>query len=208
MEKFVGEMMGCAVLDSGCTKTVCGSSWLKCYEESLHPDDLANTCMSYGQSERKFKFGDGLVVQAKTKVKLPVYLSEKKILIETEVVDSELPLLFSKEAMKKVEMTLDFVNDRAKIIGNVVNLEFTSSGHHSLPLTKKRSLVIKDTLSTEDRILVGLNTEDKSYKEKFQIASKLHTQFGHPSLDKLQKLLNKQGLMMISFSPFWSQSAS
>ena len=93
MEKFVGEILGCAVLDSGCTKTVCGSSWLKCYEESLQPDDLAN--MSYGKSDRKFKFGDShssvtIVVQAKTKVKLPAYLGEKKVLVETEVVDSEL----------------------------------------------------------------------------------------------------------------------
>ena len=52
--------------------------------------------MSYGQSDMKFKFGDGRVVQAKTKVKLPAYLDEKKVLIETEVVDSELPLLLSK----------------------------------------------------------------------------------------------------------------
>ena len=41
--------------------------------------------------------------------------------------------------------------------------------------------MIKDTLSTEDRILVALNIQDKSYKEKFEIVSKLHTQFGHPS---------------------------
>ena len=66
--------------------------------------------------------------------------------------------------------------------------------------------MIKDALSTEDRILVGLNIQDKSNKEKFQIASKLHTQFGHPSHDKLQKLLKQAGLIMISFSPFWSQS--
>ena len=49
--------------------------------------------MSYGQSDRKF--GDGRV----------------------EVVDSELPLLLSKEAMKKAEMTVDFVNEKAKILG-------------------------------------------------------------------------------------------
>ena len=77
--------------------------------------------------------------------------------------------------MKKAEMTIDFVNDKARILGNVVNLEFTSSEHYTLPLTKERSLVIKDTLSTEDRILVGLNIQDKSYEEKLQIALKFHT---------------------------------
>ena len=94
IEKFVGEMLGCAVLNSGCTKTVRGSSWLKFYEENLQPDDLAN--MSHGQSDRKFKLGDGRVVQAKTKVKLSAYLGEKKVLIKAEVVDSELLLLLSK----------------------------------------------------------------------------------------------------------------
>ena len=39
------------------------------------PDDLAN--ISYGQSDMKFEFDDGRVVQAKTKVKLP----DKMILI-------------------------------------------------------------------------------------------------------------------------------
>ena len=102
------------------------------------------------------------MVQAKAKVKLPAYLGEKNVLIETEVVDSELPLLLSKDAMKKAEVTTDFINDEAKILGNVVNLEFTFSGHYILPLTKERSLVIKNTLSTEDRILVGLNIQDKS----------------------------------------------
>ena len=28
MAKFVGETLNCAVLDSGCTKNVCGESWL------------------------------------------------------------------------------------------------------------------------------------------------------------------------------------
>ena len=94
-------------------------------------------------------------------------MGDKKVLIETEVVDLELPLLLSEEAIKKAKMTIDFVNDKAKILGNVANFEFTSSGHYALPSTKERSLVIKDTLSTEDRILVGLNIQDKSYKEKF-----------------------------------------
>ena len=117
----------------------------------------------------------------------------KKRLIETDVIDSELPLLLSKEAMKKAKMINGFVNDKAKVLGNVVSLEFTSSGHYTLPLTKERILVVKDTLSTEDRILVGLKIQDKSYKEMFQIASKLHTQFGHLSQSKLQNLLKQAG---------------
>ena len=54
--------------------------------------------------------------------------------------------------------------------------------------------MIKDILPTEDRISVGLNIQDKSYKEKFQIASKLHTRVGRPSQDKLHKLLKQAGV--------------
>ena len=39
-----------------------------------------------------------------------------------------------------------------------------------------------------------MNIQDKSYEEKFQIASKLHTQFSHPSQDKLQKFLKQAGV--------------
>ena len=39
-----------------------------------------------------------------------------------------------------------------------------------------------------------MNIQDKSYKEKFQIASKLHTQFDHLSQNKLQKLLKQPGV--------------
>ena len=35
INKFVGETLNHAVLDSGCTKTVCGASWLDSYIETL-----------------------------------------------------------------------------------------------------------------------------------------------------------------------------
>ena len=35
MKHFVCETMGTAVLDSGCTKNVCGETWLQCYLETL-----------------------------------------------------------------------------------------------------------------------------------------------------------------------------
>ena len=36
---FVGETLSCAVLDSGCTRTVCGKVWLNCYLDTLSDDD-------------------------------------------------------------------------------------------------------------------------------------------------------------------------
>ena len=40
--KLVGETLSCALLDSGCTKIVCGSFWLQCYKNTLDEKDQAN----------------------------------------------------------------------------------------------------------------------------------------------------------------------
>ena len=67
---------------------------------------------------------------------IPCYLAGKKCLIETNVVDDDILLLMNKSAMKKAEMKLDVVNDKAEIFGKEVKLENTSSGHYSIPLNE------------------------------------------------------------------------
>ena len=39
IDKFVGETLNHAVLDSGCTENVCGTSWLENYLETLSEED-------------------------------------------------------------------------------------------------------------------------------------------------------------------------
>ena len=56
VQNFTGETLNLAVLDSGCTKTVCGQEWLKCYIESLCDDDRKK--IQEFTSETEFKFGD------------------------------------------------------------------------------------------------------------------------------------------------------
>ena len=56
VQNFLGETLNLAVLDSGCTKTVCGQEWLKCYIESLCDDDRKK--IQEFTSETEFKFGD------------------------------------------------------------------------------------------------------------------------------------------------------
>ena len=50
------------------------------------------------------------------------------------------PLLFSKEAMKKGNATVNFSTDEITIIGSTIKLLFTSSGHYCLPLNQHISL--------------------------------------------------------------------
>ena len=69
-----------------------------------------------------FKFGDSKVIKSTHNAYMPTYTGNRKVHIETEVVDKELPLLLSKEAMKKAGMMIDFTNDSAQIFGFHINL--------------------------------------------------------------------------------------
>ncbi len=66
IESFVGETLSCAVLDSGCTQTVCGESWLQCYKDTLSVEELETLVES--PSETRFKFGDGKVIKSEKRV--------------------------------------------------------------------------------------------------------------------------------------------
>ena len=52
------------------------------------------------KSETKFKFGDGNTLQAIKEVKIPAQIRNKKVDIHTDVINNELPLLLSKDAIK------------------------------------------------------------------------------------------------------------
>ena len=45
----------------------------------------------------------------------PVFLGDKKVNIETDVVPDDLPLLLSMQLMKTARTTIDFVNDKVTI---------------------------------------------------------------------------------------------
>ena len=87
MKWFVGETMGCGVIDSGCSKTVAGRQWFNCYLEQLGSDiDLQS-------SSSVFRFGKGSPVTSKGKCKLPAKIGSKSVTIETEIVDINIPTI-------------------------------------------------------------------------------------------------------------------
>ena len=55
MGGLVGECFGKALLDSACTKTVCGETWMKVYLDTLDENDMKLVEIS----DSKFTFGDG-----------------------------------------------------------------------------------------------------------------------------------------------------
>ena len=96
ISKLVGESFAGGLLDCGCTKTVCGADWYKDFVSNLSENDKE---VKTKTSHMPYKFWDGKVVYSHQQVSLPVYIGIQKGTMDTEVVDQEIPLLISKEAM-------------------------------------------------------------------------------------------------------------
>ena len=66
--------------------------------------------------------------------------------------DCEHPLLLSKDAIKKAETSADFINDTVKILGETIDLEFTTSGHYMIPISKR--LISPSVFQTETSVMI------------------------------------------------------
>ena len=176
---FTSEARNSAVLDSGCTASVAGQSWVDCYLQTLNDDQQAN--INIQPSNRLFKFGGGESKLSKGKVELPCEIAGKTVQITTDIVDSDIPLLLSKPAMKAAKVKLDLENDQAEFWGTTVDLDCTSSGHYCLPLMKQHVEI--------DQCLLSVESKKDTYKEKEKVLRKLHKQFAHPSKERLKALM-------------------
>ena len=172
-----------ALLDSACSSTVCGIDWLNSYMEALSHEDLMK--VEEERSDKTFRFGDGNVQTSVKRVKIPVNIVGVKTFVKTDVVDCAIPLLLSKESMKKAKVKLNLENDTAVILGKTIKLTCTASGHYRVPLLESQL-----TPST-DVIMFTIAGDEKEKKKKIQ---KLHHQFGHPSCKRLTQLFTDAGV--------------
>ena len=99
--------------------------------------------------------------------------------------DSDIPLL-SKNSMKEAEIKLDLENDKVhvEIIGKLLHLDCTSSGHYCVPLDST-PVNVEECMSAE-------KIEDISDKQK--ILNKIHKQSAHPNQRKLKDLMIDAGI--------------
>ena len=100
---LVGETVNNAVLDSGASKTVCSLEWYNCYIDSL--DEDTRTEVKEYSSDTIFRFGVGKL-KARKMVYPPVVFCEKKIKLEVQVVNADIPLLLSLKTMKEMGLQI------------------------------------------------------------------------------------------------------
>ena len=181
---LVRESWDSMVLDSACTKTVCGKPWLDEYTSGLDPVAKQEVISSETPSDSTFKFGNDGRLPSLKRVLLPCNVAGENIKIETNVVDSSIPLLLSLESMKKAQVVWDMANQEISFLGRKVPLDTTSCGHHCIAI-KPEHVKINDCFT----VLESTNDEAEAKK----IIIKLHKQFGHPTKDNMISLLKDAG---------------
>ena len=126
------------------------------------------------------------------KLTIPAKIGTKDVKIVTDVVETSVPLLLSKEAMKKAETNIDFVKDEVSMFGSKQDVHVTQAGHYAIQLNQSR--MILNSLNKNQDLKINLVVSKFNLEHKQKVASKLHSQFGHPTKNKLLKLLDRAGL--------------
>ena len=181
---FVAESLNSAILDSGATSSVAGRVWLECYLGSLSVDSV--NYVHYTKSSNSFKFGSGQIFHSLYRVSIPANIGTKKVNIETDIVEADIPLLLSRKAMKKASTNINFMEDKVSMFGEDLDVVVTESGHYALPLNEQ-SKIMKKLEEGNPKVTLSLVTVDPADKKK--VAIKLHSQFSHPSARNLIKLV-------------------
>ena len=144
----------------------------------------------YEDCNKPFRFGERKPFIASKAATMPPNIGPHKVGLKTHIVDTNIPLLLSRSAIKKGEIELKFSTDTIIFLGDEIPLNITSSGLYHLPLTPSKQLLEKVNKNLEHHPIILRATENKSNKE---IAVKLHRSFAHPSAEKLLKLINNSG---------------
>ena len=141
------------------------------------------------KSNKVFKFGDGEKKPSLESVKLPVKIAGVKRKVRVDIVEADIPLLFSLDTMKKARMVIDFHTDEAIVFGRCVRLGRTTLGHYSLPLNEVFHENHVNEVNLEDGIdnecWISINSDDENEQKSGLI--KLHKQMGHLPITTLIK---------------------
>ena len=190
VKSLVHETIGAGVADCGASNTCCGRNWLQQHIELLSDED--RDFITYHPSNSYYKFGYGPAQKASTTIRFPIYIGSKKVLLDADVLEHDLPLLLSKATLKRANARLNTEDDTITLLGETIKLINTSSGHYAIPITPNSTIINslsenRNSGTVPDKVILMSRKRNLTRKE---IALKLHRQFGHPTAEKLIKLIN------------------
>ena len=105
------------------------------------------------EPKSSFKFGDAPSVKSIENVTFPCYILGRRTTLSADVVDRNIPLLISKEEMKKRRFTINFQTDQLVVDGKEYDLSTTSKGHLKLPLwSEEECNICFDDMNEEEKV--------------------------------------------------------
>ena len=177
----MSETWSSALLDCGASKIVCDKEWLNQYISNLSTNEQNNVTST--KSNHVYRFGDSRKITTIENVTFPANIGGENINIQADILNSDIPLLFSRSSMKKAKMKINFQNDTINAFGQNIPLVTTSRGHFAIPLTPAKQAI--NDLERESSSNIKLTINNINQQSNHAIALKLHCQFTHPTSDKL-----------------------
>ena len=126
---FWGETLGSAVLDSSASGTICRTKYLNVFLKHYLTHKEKKIVK---EGVRTFKFSNGNKLNYK--VTLSYVIADIEVCIIIDVVDTDIPLLLSKDSMKRGGTCLNFENYSMMMFKKKILLRCTSSGHYHIPI--------------------------------------------------------------------------
>ena len=97
--------------------------------------------MEFSEGKSYFKFGSGQKFKSKFKAIIPACIGRKNVRISTDIVETSIPLLLSKRAMKSASTSINFVTDEVEMLGQSLKLKVTKCGHYAIPINKSDEIM-------------------------------------------------------------------
>ena len=125
------------------------------------------------------------MIKSNKKVAIQTVIADQKVMHTTDVISNDLPLLASKEAMRKANTKIDFASDKVNVLGRDVQVMFSTSGHYCIPIGRLNSSGMDSSEEVKEEVnLYCKELGEKTVSQKQKIAEELHRQFSHAKSDK------------------------
>ena len=110
--------------------------------------------------------------------------------IEADVIAEDIPLLLSKNSLKKADVIIDMKNDKAFILVKEVKLHLSTSGNYCIDIDPSTGKIDALPDITENIFVLESSL---SHSDKVKQVEKLHKQFSHPLTENLKRLIKNTG---------------
>ena len=134
------------------------------------------------QGNKRFKFANKQTLKSVSSLRIPICPTGRIEMISVDVLPTDIPFLMSKSDMKRLEMVINLVTEKATVRGREVSLDFSAAGHPIMPLLRQA-----ENFCVEE--IFAINLKELNEKEKEKALVKLHKQFGHRPKDVFVTLL-------------------